>query len=246
MILGFVAIVIACFEKVPLIIVKPLELLIELQNNLIKWIASFEDFVFTNISFTSTILWASYLIIIAIFLCYKNPDFKRTATVLISIIVLQTVSIGTKFKTNHTQELIVFHARKNTIMVQRQNESVIVYSNDSILNTLHHNLSIQSYLVGNFCEVKKKMKLQNLFYFKEKKILLIDSFAIYSEKIKPDILIITHSPKLNLERLLYVCKPKEIIADASNFKSYVRLWEATCKKEKIPFHYTNEKGFYKI
>ncbi|MEK8179398.1 ComEC/Rec2 family competence protein [Flavobacterium buctense] len=246
MILGLVAIVIASFEKVPLIIVKPLELLIELQNNLIQWIASFEDFVFTNISFTSTMLWASYLIIIAIFLCYKKPDFKRTATVLISIIVLQAVSIGTKFRTNHTQELIVFHARKNTIMVQRQNESVIVYSNDSILNTLHQNLSIQSYLVGNFCEVKKKMKLQNLFYFKEKKILLIDSLAIYSEKIKPDILIITHSPKLNLERLLYVCKPKEIIADGSNFKSYVRLWEATCRKEKIPFHYTNEKGFYKI
>lgn len=246
MILGLVAIVIACFEEVPLIIVKPLELLIELQNNLIKWIASFENFVFTNISFTSTMLWASYLIIIAIFLCYKNPDFKRTTTVLISIIVLQAVSIGTKFKTNQTKELIVFHTRKNTIMVQRQNESVIVYSNDSILNTLHQNLSIQSYLVGNFCEVKKKMKLQNLFYFKEKKILLIDSLAIYSDKIKPDILIITNSPKLNLERLFYVCKPKEIIADGSNFKSYVRLWEATCRKQKIPFHYTNEKGFYKI
>jgi competence protein ComEC len=246
MILGLVAIVIACFEKVPLIIVKPLELLIELQNNLIKWIASFEDFVFTNISFTSTMVWVSYLIIIAIFLCYKNPDFKRTATALISIIVLQAVFIGTKFKTNHTQELIVFHARKNTILAQRQNDSVIVFSNDSILNTLDSNLTIQSYLVGNFCEIKGKRSLQNLYYFKEKKIMLIDSLAIYSEKIKPDILIITHSPKLNLERLLNVCKPKEIIADGSNFKSYVRSWEATCRKEKIPFHYTNEKGFYKI
>ena len=44
---------------------------------------------------------------------YKNPDFKRTATVLISIIVLQAVSIGTKFKTNQTKELIVFILFKN-------------------------------------------------------------------------------------------------------------------------------------
>ena len=62
-----------------------------------------------------------------------------------------------------------------------------------------------------------------------------DYFLFYSEKIKPDILIITHSPKLNLERLLNVCKPKEIIADGSNYKSYVRSWEATCRKEKPPF-----------
>ncbi|MBP8157082.1 MAG: hypothetical protein KAX93_01775, partial [Flavobacterium sp.] len=60
------------------------------------------------------------------------------------------------------------------------------------------------------------------------------------------LLIITNSPKLNMERLLKVYKPQQVIADASNYKSYVRLWEATCQKEKIPFHYTNEKGFYKI
>ena len=49
-----------------------------------------------------------------------------------------------------------------------------------------------------------------------------------------------------MHRLLQVYKPKQILVDGSNFKSYIRFWEATCSKEKIPFHYTNEKGFYKI
>lgn len=42
------------------------------------------------------------------------------------------------------------------------------------------------------------------------------------------------------------CKPKLIIADGSNSKFNVRLWKATCEKEKIPFHNTVEKGFYKL
>ena len=77
-------------------------------------------------------------------------------------------------------------------------------------------------------------------------MLIIDSSCIYRKEIHPDILVIIQSPKLNMERLLKTYKPKEIVVDGSNFKSYVKLWEATCRKEKIPFHNTNEKGFYKI
>lgn len=74
----------------------------------------------------------------------------------------------------------------------------------------------------------------------------MNSTACYSKEIKPDILIITQSPKLNLERLFQSWKPKQIVVDASNFKSYVKIWEATCRKEKIPFHDTSEKGFYRL
>ena len=83
-------------------------------------------------------------------------------------------------------------------------------------------------------------------YFKHQKIVVIDSSCIYQKEIHPDILVIIQSPKLNMQRLIKTYKPKEIVVDGSNFKSYIRIWEATCRKEKIPFHYTNEKGFYKI
>ena len=46
--------------------------------------------------------------------------------------------------------------------------------------------------------------------------------------------------------LLQTYQPKGIVADASNYKSYKKLWKATCEKEKIPFHDTSEKGFYKL
>ena len=72
----------------------------------------------------------------------------------------------------------------------------------------------------------------------------MDSSAIYNKSISPDILIITQSPKLNMERLIKTIKPQQIVADYSNYKSYTKLWKESCRKEKIPFHDTNEKGFY--
>ena len=142
--------------------------------------------------------------------------------------------------------MIIFNSKKSSIITERKNNLVTIYSNDSILENIDKNLAIQSYLVGNFCKVGEKKNIGNLLFFKNKKILIIDSSSVYLEKSKPDILIIINSPKLNLSRLFKKWKPQQVILDGSNFKSYVRLWEATCRKEKIPFHNTNEKGFYKL
>ena len=49
-----------------------------------------------------------------------------------------------------------------------------------------------------------------------------------------------------MEKALQIIKPKLVVADGSNYKYYCKLWKATCKKQKIPFHNTNEKGFYKL
>jgi competence protein ComEC len=75
--------------------------------------------------------------------------------------------------------------------------------------------------------------------------LIIDSLGIYDVKtFTPDIILLRDSPKINLNRLIDSIQPTQVIADASNFKSYVARWKATCTDKKIPFHYTNEKGFY--
>jgi len=246
MIIGLIAIIIACFGIVPFVIAKPLEFLIEFLNSIIHWVATFEDFIIKNISFNKEMLIASYLVIIFSVIWFKKKEFNTLILTLISIVLLQFVFIYTKFKTENAHELIVFNAKKHSIITERKNDLVTVYSNDSILENIDNNLAIQSYLIGNFCKIEEKKNIGNLFYFKNKKILIIDSSSIFSEKIKPDILIITNSPKLNLNRLLSKWNPEQVVIDGSNYKSYARLWEVTCRKEKIPFHNTNEKGFYKL
>jgi competence protein ComEC len=176
----------------------------------------------------------------------KKPLFNRLTATFLSIVLLQIIFIIQKKDTHNKSEFIVFQSKKNTIISERVGDLVSIQSNDSILETIDDNLLIQSYLVGNFCKIKSKKSIENLIYFNSHKIMIIDSSGIYSTKIKPDILIIVQSPKINFQRLLTIYKPKEVVVDGSNYKSYVKLWEATCRKEKIPFHYTNEKGFYKI
>jgi len=246
MAVGVVAVLIATFHTVPEFIAKAIEFLIALLNSIIHWVASFDVFVFKNISFSTAMLWSSYLVIILIILWIKRPAFKRLTIVFASILLMQIIFIIQKNESQNNEELIVFNYKKNTIITERIGNAVTVYSNDSIRKNLNSNLLVQSYLVDNFCQVTAKKSLQNLMYFKHEKILVIDSSCIYQKEIYPDILVIIQSPKLNMQRLIKTYKPKEIIVDGSNFKSYIRIWEATCRKEKIPFHNTNEKGFYKI
>ena len=83
-------------------------------------------------------------------------------------------------------------------------------------------------------------------YHKDNKILILDSLGVYPTAIRPDIVVITQSPKINMERFLQITKPKLVVADASNYKYIQKLWKGSCLKEKIPFHATGEKGFYRL
>jgi competence protein ComEC len=123
---------------------------------------------------------------------------------------------------------------------------VTVYGNESATNKIASNSILKSYLIANNSEITGINKLKNLYYFKEKKILVVDSFGIYSKEINPDIIILRQSPKINLERLIQVNHPKLIVADASNYKTNIQLWKSICLKKEIPFHATAEKGFYRI
>jgi competence protein ComEC len=92
----------------------------------------------------------------------------------------------------------------------------------------------------------KKLPTPNILWFDGTEILIIDSTAVYPKNKKPAVILLIKSPKINLERLLNASGPKIVVADASNFKSYVAKWKATCRKRKIPFHHTNERGFYRL
>jgi competence protein ComEC len=244
--IGVIVMILAAFNVVWVPLMKLLEWSIWLLNKIISWVASFEDFIFKDLSLNSFMMWCWYLVIIGIILWFKKPTFKKLAFSMIAIIGLQLVTIYAKYDSQKNSEFIVFSKKKVTIITERQGNKVTLYSNDSILKTTDDNLALKSYLVANFCEIEQKKALSNLFYFKDKKILLIDSSAVFIEEEKPDILLLTNSPKVNLERIFQSWKPQQVVVDATNYKTYIKVWRETCRKEKIPFHDTSEKGFYKL
>ena len=87
-------------------------------------------------------------------------------------------------------------------------------------------------------------KLKNSYILGEKRLVIVDSLALFPLEKHPDYLLLTLSPKLHLERLLDSLQPKTVLADGSNYPSLVAKWKSTCAQKEIPFHYTGEMGFY--
>lgn len=242
MALGIAAMVPAVFGTVPMVLIKPLEWSIIWLNTIIARIASFEQFVIADIACNRWMMLGLYLCIIAWILWLHRPDFKKAALVLCTILLLQCCIFGTQRFNKTEKEWIVFHVRQSTLIVERNGAEITAFSN----NKISDNKALKTYATANFSRTVKQKKLLNVAYFNGKKILVIDSLSVYPKAIDPDVLLIRQSPKLNLERLLAAAKPKTVVADASNFKSYVKLWKATCDKYKIPFHATGEMGYFKL
>lgn len=244
--LGVFVMLLAAFDVVWIPMMKFLEWTIWLLNRVISWVASFESFIFKDISLTSFLMISMYFVIITWIIYFKKPTYKKFIIGIATIIIVQVFLFQAKYSNEKASEFIVFTKSKISIITERNGSKISLSSNDSILKNVDDNLAIKSYLIANFCTINKKQAITNLYYFKGKKILVLDSSGVYLNNEKPDILLLTHSPKVSLERIFKSWKPQQVVVDASNFKSYIKIWKATCDKEKIPFHATAEKGFYKL
>jgi len=242
MIAGIIVMILAIFMSPPVIIIEVFEKSIYLLNKTIHIVASFEWFVIRDISFNFYYLLTFYIFIISAIVWSKKPNYNQFAFLLITIVLLQLSFIYTKKEIENTNELIVYNTKKNTLLSERTGKKITLFTND----TLSKNSILNAYLVGNFGKLSSTNKIKNVLYFNGKKISIIDSSGIYETRIQPDILILTQSPKINLDRILEDLHPKIIIADASNSYSIQKTWKYTCLKKNIPFHATSEKGYYKL
>ncbi|RKS13071.1 ComEC/Rec2 family competence protein [Flavobacterium sp. 120] len=246
MVLGVLVLLLAALNSIPIFLSQLLEWSIYYLNKIINTIASLEQFIIQDIPLHFYLLLSSYLVVVTAIIWLKKPNFNKLVLVLISIIIVQISYLSIQWNIQNEQEWIVFNIKRNTLLAERNGESITVYANDSILKSAQKNNILKSYRIGNLSSLREKKVLQNLFYFNGKKIFILDSSGIFPKNIHPDIIVLTQSPKINFERLLQALKPKMVVADASNYKTIQKQWKATCIKQKIPFHATSEKGYYKL
>lgn len=240
--LGVVVMVLAVFNYVPFYLSKVLEGSIAILDRIINWVASFEQFIIQDIPLNWYLMISLYVLILSVFIWFSKPNFMKIMAVLIAILIFQITYFGTQLYIKTQKEFIVFNVKKSSLIGERMGNKVTLYSPKKFEGSP----MLKSYLVANFCDTPSLKTMRNTFYFQNKKILILDSSGVYLQNCKPDILVITKSPKINLERLLQKLHPVTVVADASNYKTYIKIWKATCQKQKIPFHATGEKGFYRL
>lgn len=246
MIAGIIVMLFAIFKSPPEILVYIFEKSIFILNQMIHYVASFESFVIQDISFNFYYLVTLYFVIISAIICSKKPSYTKLAFVFVSVILLQLSFIYTKKETADQKELIVYNVKKNTLISKRFGNNITLFTSDTTRDKSSKNNAFNSYLVGNFSVLNKSQRIGNVLFFNGKKISIIDSTGIYENKNQPDIVILTQSPKINLERVLTELHPKIIIADGTNAYAIQKMWKLSCEKKNIPFHATAEKGFYRL
>ena len=247
LILGFGLLVIAMaligFLSKPIVVAY--SFIIDSLNAFIAWVAQFEDFLLRDIPFTILQVVCSYFVIIALVQVYKKRKIKWIAISLIGVLCFQGISFYNKYKAEN-DSFIIFNKSRYSIIGQKHNNQFNVHHNLDSLNRKTDNV-IKNYVVGESIDSLSTADLESVYQFKGNTILVIDSLSVYNGlSFQPNYVLLRNSPKLNLNRLIDSLKPDQIIADASNYKSYVKRWEATCEHKKIPFHQTSEKGAFII
>ncbi|WP_418602848.1 ComEC/Rec2 family competence protein [Hwangdonia sp.] len=243
--LGILVILLAAINILPNFFAEIYGYIISGMNGFVGWVSKQEAFLLKDIAFGLIYVFAFYLGIIALVKFLKKRSFSNLKLLLVSVICIQCAFIYIHYK-NTSNEFIVFHKSRYSLLGNSTNHSLLVaHDFDSL--TASKNKIIKDYTVGNHIKTIKKDTLKSIYILNDKTLLVVDSLGVYNIKsFQPDYVLLRQSPKINLNRLIDSIKPKHIIADGSNYKSYIKQWEAICEKRKLPFHQTSKKGAFII
>ncbi len=222
-------------------LVQTYNFVIHTMNKLIAWISSKQSFQIENIYFDSGHLILIYLLIIAIVWMLHKPYSRRICYCLVLLIVLQLWDAGRLLQHRLKRQLSVLHSTGNSVAFYQNGGKLTVYSTDS----LEYKRMVSDYVTAERISEIEYESLRNTYLINKKRMLILDN------RIKPsvknqvaDILLLSRSPKLNLDRHLQENCPEIVVMDGSNYKSYVTRWRRSCEKLGISFHDTATDGAF--
>ncbi len=241
---GILIVLLASLNSLPDRVAESYNFLIEGLNRFIHWVAVQDEFLFKNIHFSALKVMGAYLLIISLILFLKKINYRGLVVSLLSISVLITIYIYDEFKTSENQ-LVVFQKSKQTLLGYKKGKDFIVYNTDST-KYIFGEYPIKSFRAAINITNYSQEKLPSIFQYKNRNILILDSLGTFPKQKNIHTLLLTNSPKVNLNRLIDSIRPKQIIADGSNYFTYVKRWEKTCKLKKLPFCHTAKQGAFSI
>lgn len=241
---GILIVALAAFEMLPDWLAIAYNYCIEALNGFIQWVAVQENFLFQEIPFSTLKVLATYLLIVAWVYFLKKGTYGRLGRALIALSVFIGAFIYDDFRTSENQ-LIVFQKNKQTLLGYKNSSELRVFKSGLSVSEANE-YPLQAYKIKANIQRISEEKIPKMFQYNNKRVLVLDSLGVYPPGMTVHTILLTQSPKINLIRLIDSLQPKQIVADGSNYHSYVRYWEKTCKLKKLPFHHTAKQGAFPI
>ena len=210
------------------------------MNQLIHVLASVKGLVFEHIPCTLEMATALYILLFALSHGLSNRNYKSLGFVGVAVIGFQLTVVAAVWNSKHEQESLVFHCSRYSALVVREGTKITAYTN----LPKYKRQSLYTYATAHFGNPILFRKLPQKGVVNGQTVCIIDTASATITRIKNSVILLHNSPKINLDQLILCSQPKLIIADGSNYKSYIRRWKNSCIQAKIPFHATGEKGFY--
>lgn len=242
--LGLLIISLISMDILPDWMAEAFNAMISVLNDFVKWVSVQDQFLFSEIHLSGYQLFGSYLVIITLVLLWGQRFISRTVLCLFSILVFAGTFLLDRLESSKSQ-FIVFHKNRssligiqqgNRLMVMKRNHSK-EYVNEYPIKTFRTVLSISDY---------SELNLPRVFTYDSKTFMVVDSSGVYPVTKEADIILLCDSPEIHLERLIDCLKPRVIVADGSNYRSFVERWRATCELKKLPFHHTGDRGAFTL
>ncbi|NAY92127.1 DUF4131 domain-containing protein [Muricauda sp. JGD-17] len=238
--MGVLVIFLALVNHLPNFLVQVYNTLISAMNSIIDSVAQQENFVIKEIPFDGFQMLLGYLVIVSMVLFLSRPKWKIALVLAFGTIGLQVHAIWNQWELTNREKLLLVHKARNTVLLHQIGSGLHIYTKD----TTRLNRIKTDYMVAERITSSSFVGLRNHYTIHGKSIYIMDSLGIYPNTTSLDFLLLTQSPKINLERLLDSINPKMVLADGSNYKNYIMRWGRTCAEKEIPFHNTGEKGYY--
>ncbi|NNE03372.1 MAG: ComEC family competence protein [Eudoraea sp.] len=238
---GLLIIILSLLNSLPNLLAVYYNSLIKTMNTVIHWVAQQDDFIFKDISMDWIGMILLYVLLFYAVSSASKPGFKPVSMLLLSILLLQLWTFGQIYLTNQKEQFAVLQQTANTVLLHQKGHNLIVMTRD----TIRSKYLVATYRIGEQIKYHQFRDIAPGYRRGENYWFVMDRLGIYppANNSSP-VLLVTQSPKINMERLLDSMKPKQVIVDGSNYLSYIQRWKKTCLQKGIPFYATVEKGAY--
>ena len=214
------------------------DLLLKLLLQINYKIAELDHSLISHIKFD---FFKMFFLFIIIFLFYRLLKTRFSGKYLLyflaAVAIFQIYGLSLKW-TQRKENRLYF--------LKNYSQGLIAVSNGNKIKFYTNAPPADPFVVQAFKKVYKEVKTDSLpFYMPLKKfqILYIDSTGIWEfDSIKPRIVCLQQSPKINLEKLVLKYRPEKIISLSGNYPSFNEKWKKTCKDYGIKFINITETG----
>lgn len=237
---GIACIVLALLDILISPVVKLYSTFLDALIWFVDWLSAFKALLFQDIFFTKPMFIAIILVVFAFMIMIREFKIKQISVFLCSALAFVIVNIFDISKTQGISELIIFQKSRQTLIGVKQGQNLSVYSDT--LPLAENSYLLDNYKLLNRVKLSKFDSLQNFYRMPKQHLIVVDSSGAYTNGPQENIILLTGSPDIHLGKLIQKLKPKQIVADGNNYKSYVERWRETSEKHMVPFYSTYEKG----